>query len=198
MAQTILVTGSNGLVAQKTICVLLANGYAVAATNRGVNRSALHQGYHYHAAQLEDKAQVDVLFRQVRPEVVIHTAGLTLPDACERDPAACHLHNVVATANVADASLRHGSRLVYLSTDFVFDGAAGPYLETDAPNPLNAYGRAKLAAEQYLAVQTKLDWCVIRTILVYGYAVGVGRGNLVLWALQNLRAGMPIRVVADQ
>jgi dTDP-4-dehydrorhamnose reductase len=198
MREVVLVAGSNGLVGQKTISLLVDNGYTVVAASRGADRNVRADGYAYHAVALEDALQVQALLRAVQPQVVVHAAGMTLPDACERDPDACRLHNVVATANVAEACRETGSRLVYLSTDFVFDGNKGPYRETDAPNPLNAYGRAKLQAEQAIAATTGLHWTVLRTILVYGYAAGVSRSNLVLWVLQNLREQKPIRVVADQ
>src|SRR5213593_2641708 len=93
------------------------------------------------------KAEKQIL--EAKAEVVIHTAAYTDVDGAERDPHSAMAINAEGTERVARAAAKSGARLIYLSTDYVFDGKKGaPYGETDEPNPLNAYGRSKLEGER--------------------------------------------------
>jgi dTDP-4-dehydrorhamnose reductase len=84
-----------------------------------------------------------------------------------------------------------------LSTDFVFDGKAGPYKEDDAVNPLSFYASSKLESEK-LVIQSGLDWAILRTIIIYGVVDDVQRSNLVLWIKSSLEKGVRINVINDQ
>jgi len=101
------------------------------------------------------------------PEVVIHAAALTNVDDCELNPDAAYLVNALGTRNVALACQGCGAAMVYISTDYVFDGQKGePYLEFDEPNPINVYGRSKLAGER--CVQALLHkFYIVRTAWLY-------------------------------
>ena len=146
-----------------------------------------------------DGDAVERMIQDFAPDVVLHAAGLAQVEACEADREACWALNVDAVATMAAACQRHGARLVLPSTDFVFDGTAGPYAETARPAPLNAYGRSKLAAENALKASRLTDWAVARTTLVFGAPAGVvPRLDLVRWLIRELRAGRPVRVAADQ
>lgn len=84
----------------------------------------------------------------VAPQVIIHGAAYTAVDDCESNEDRAHAVNAVGTENVVKAAMAAGSRVIYVSTDYVFDGTkSGPYVETDVPNPASVYGRAKLAGE---------------------------------------------------
>jgi len=102
-----------------------------------------------------------------QPDVVIHAGALTDVDACELDPDAAYMVNALGTRNVAVACQRCDAPMVYISTDYVFDGAKGePYLEFEEPNPINVYGRSKLAGE--LLVRDLLSrFYVVRTAWLY-------------------------------
>ncbi|MFB3820397.1 MAG: dTDP-4-dehydrorhamnose reductase, partial [Candidatus Methylomirabilales bacterium] len=127
------------------------------------------------------------------PDCVVHAAAATDVDGCERDPALAMAVNGDGTRHVAEGCRRAGARLVYLSTDFVFDGAKRtPYLEDDPPAPLSAYGRSKLEGER--AAQRVPDWCIVRTAWLYGPH---GR-NFVKAILRKAAAGERLRVVHDQ
>lgn len=87
-----------------------------------------------------------------RPEVIIHAAANTNVDQCELDEDSAYLVNALGARNVAVAAAKVGAKLVYVSTDYVFNGRAGqPYTEFDVPDPINVYGKSKLAGEQYVA-----------------------------------------------
>lgn len=194
-----LITGSNGLLGQKLVAALRNDpSVELMATSRGGDRTPVLLGERYRPMDITVKAGVDVVFDEVRPEVVIHTAAMTNVDACELDPAACELQNVTATRHLVKAAERHGSHFIFLSTDFIFDGAAGPYREEDAPAPLSIYGHSKLAGERLVEESALAKWAIARTIIVYGIAEGLSRGNVVLWAKSALEKGDPIKVVDDQ
>lgn len=196
--QTIVVTGSNGLVGQKLIG-LLANrpGIKLVAVSRGNNRNPDRWGYVYESIELEDAAQVGSLFKRYAPTAVIHAAGMTQADRCEDEPDACRRDNVTAVDVLCQACTSTGAHLLHLSTDFVFDGTAGPYREGDAPNPLSAYGRAKLEAER-LVQRLATPWTIARLQMVIGYGQNLSRSNLVLWVIDALKQQRPIRVAEDQ
>lgn len=97
-----------------------------------------------------DAAQVSSALEAFAPEVVIHTAALTNVDQCEVEPDAAYRVNALGTQNVALACQRLGAAMVYISTDYVFDGTKdAPYLEYDPPSPLSVYARSKVAGEWY-------------------------------------------------
>lgn len=130
--------------------------------------------------------------REQRPDVVFYPAGFTWVDQCERDPALAHAANVEQPINLARVSSEIGARLVYFSTDYVFDGRSGPYDESAPPHALSAYGRAKLAAEQ------ELDHAhlIVRTTWVFGPE---RQGKNVAYQLaRSLRAGQSFTCPADQ
>jgi dTDP-4-dehydrorhamnose reductase len=114
-----------------------------------------------------DDAAVEALFRSLRPRVVVCSAALADVDRCEEEPGLSHRANVAAPRTLAQACARHRVRLVHLSTDYVFDGRAGPYAEHDAPAPLNVYGRHKLEGERAVLAASP-DALVVRTSVVYG------------------------------
>ena len=197
--QRILITGSNGLLGQKLIAALRDDdGTDLIATSRGEDRSTDPLGDRYRSLDITDKAAVQAVFYEVRPEVVIHTAAMTNVDACELDPGACHLQNVEATRHLVEAARELDSHFIFLSTDFIFDGEAGPYREDDVPAPLSVYGRSKLEGERLVQESGLPRWAIARTIIVFGTAPGLSRSNVVLWAKQALEKGDPIRVVDDQ
>lgn len=195
----ILITGSNGLLGQKLVAALRNDPEVeLVATSRGEDRTPEALGDRYRAMDITDATAVDAVFDAVEPEVVIHTAAMTNVDACELDRVACRLQNVTATENLVRAAKRYNSHFIHLSTDFIFDGKNGPYREEDEPAPLSIYGRSKLDAEHGVMNAGLAQWAIARTIIVYGIAQGLSRGNVVLWAKDALEKGERIKVVDDQ
>lgn len=195
----ILITGSNGLLGQKLVAALRNDPEVeLIATGRGADRTPDPLGDRYRSMDITVKAEVDAVFDSVGPEVVIHGAAMTNVDTCELDPAACEFQNVTATRYLVDAAKRHGAHFIFLSTDFIFDGKAGPYKEDDAPAPLSVYGRSKVEGERIVRESGLARWAIARTIIVYGHAPGLSRSNVVVWAKEALERGLPIKVVDDQ
>jgi dTDP-4-dehydrorhamnose reductase len=168
------------------------------ATSRGSDRTPDPLNDRYRSLDITVQAEVDAVFEAVRPNVVIHTAAMTNVDACELEPEACRLQNVTATEHLVRAAKRQGSHFILLSTDFIFDGEAGPYAEDAVPHPLSIYGQSKLDAERVVLEAGLERWAIARTIIVFGIAEGLSRSNVVLWAKGALEKGTPINVVDDQ
>ena len=195
----ILITGSNGLLGQKLVAALRSDqGIKLIATSRGEDRTPEPDGYLYLPLDCADEAAVHRAFDETHPDVVIHTAAMTNVDACELDPVNCHLQNVVATKHLVEAAKNIDAHFIFLSTDFIFDGEAGPYNEEDEPHPLSIYGHSKLDAERIVITSGLSKWAIARTIIVYGVAKGLSRSNVVLWAKNALEKGQQINVVRDQ
>lgn len=194
----ILITGSNGLLGQKLV-KLLANkgGIELLATSKGENRISNQSGYTYKNLDITNQLEVEAIFDEFIPDTVINTAAMTNVDACESDKELCWNLNVNAVKYQIKAAEKHQAHYIHLSTDFVFDGEAGPYKETDQPNPLSYYGESKYEAEK-LVQKAKTKWSIARTIIVYGMVEDMSRSNIVLWAKEALEKGNPLTIVDDQ
>ena len=162
----LFVTGAGGQLGHELIEAIRVAGHEpIAATH----------------AQLDitDEEAVRIAIGSAKPDVVIHAAAWTAVDACEGDVAKALLVNGTASQYVADAAHAVGARVVYISTDYVFDGSKPtPYNEDDVPNPQSAYGASKLAGEQALSEQdaiVRISWVcgfhganMVKTILKLG------------------------------
>ncbi len=131
---------------------------------------------------------------QVQPDLVIHAAAIPDVDRCEQDPDAAYRVNAQGAQNVALTCAEQNAALVFISTDYVFDGAkAAPYTEFDETHALNTYGRAKLAAEQAVAT-----FCRKHYIIRSAWLFAPWGKNFVTDTLARLRRGETVRAVADQ
>jgi dTDP-4-dehydrorhamnose reductase len=147
-----------------------------------------------------DAGRVGEALRELRPTHVLNTAAWNAVDAAETEPRRAFALNADAVGALAAACQAIGATLVHFSTDYVFDGAkSAPYSETDAPNPLSAYGTSKLAGET-LARERCERALIIRVSGLFGVAKSAGKGgtNFVETMLTLARQGRPLRVVADQ
>jgi dTDP-4-dehydrorhamnose reductase len=198
MKKRILITGSNGLLGQKLVELLRTQvNVDLIATARGANRLPVTEGYTYASLDITNPGEVHAILDLYKPDVVIHTAAMTNVDTCETDRDGCDHLNVDAVAYLIEACEKHGTYLCHLSTDFIFDGADGPYTEEGIANPISYYGESKLKAEQLLLDST-IRWSIARTVLVYGIVPDMSRSNIVLWVKKSLEDGKTIQVVTDQ
>ncbi len=195
----VLITGANGLLGQELIAQMSRYPeYDLLATARGTTPLFPEGAGGFVPLDITDFAAVRRLFLDFTPDVVVNCAAMTQVDLCESERDACWKVNVEAVEHLAKCCLQHGSRLVQVSTDFVFDGADGPYRETDRPNPISFYGKSKWASENAARGAGMDRWAVARTILVYGTGRELSRSNIALWVLDKLSRGEPIDVVTDQ
>ena len=196
----VLITGANGLLGQHLVKLLIdSTNYTITATGKGVSRLPFNSSnrFNYVSLDITNGVEVVALIAGDRPDIIIHTAAITQADECEQNPIHCWDTNVTATRFLLGAAEIAGAAFIYISTDFIFDGIAGPYVESDLPGPVNYYGSSKLGAEKSV-MEAKLPWCIIRTVLVYGNILVGNRSNMVSWVQNNLSQGKPIQVVSDQ
>lgn len=197
----IAVTGANGLLGGEAVRLLgeaaghaSAGGDATLALGRGPCR--LPPGpYRYAAADL-GSGEVEAALLAFRPTHVLHAGALTDVDGCERDPVAAWRANVDGTAEVARACRALGARLVAVSTDYVFDGEAGPYREDDRPNPRGAYARTKRCGEE-AALLLCPGCAVARVAVVYGGRPGA-RPTFATQVVEKLSRSEKVLAFSDQ
>ena len=176
----VLVTGANGMLGTALLPRLAAEHEVV--------------GVDFLDFDISQEAAVQKAFRDLRPEFVFHLAAFTDVDGCEANPQKAEQVNALGTRNVARACAEIGAVLLYVSTDYVFDGSMErPYREDDAPNPISVYGQSKLGGEQH--VQSLLArHFVVRSSWLYG-----PRGkNFVATILKVAQERDELRVVSDQ
>lgn len=151
----ILVTGASGQLGTDVVSELKKRGYTVIAADIA-------------EMDITDEKSVTDFIESARPDVVVHCAAYTAVDAAESDEAKCEAINVNGTENIAKASVGVGAKLIYISTDYVYDGKGDkPHTEDEQTNPLSVYGRTKLGGE--LAVKKYTDkYFIVRTSWVFG------------------------------
>jgi len=196
----ILVTGANGFIGQYIVRQLVKNSlHQVVATGKSDSRLPfiVSDHYRYVSIDITDQRQVNKIFESENYDIVIHAAALGQPDFCEQHQEICDQVNVTGTKNIAEGCRKANSLLVFLSTDFVFDGNRGPYRETDTVNPINIYGKSKLQGEQLIEA-TGIDHTVVRLCSVYGIPLSGDARNIITWVQHNLQEGRSIKAVDDQ
>ncbi|CAI8283414.1 MAG: dTDP-4-dehydrorhamnose reductase [Cryomorphaceae bacterium] len=194
----IIITGSNGLLGQKLLHKLRQDSSVeLIATSNGENRVSEKKGYTYFNLDVTNNSAVAQLVANEKPQVVINTAAMTNVDLCESERKACDALNVDGVRYLADACDKIDAHLIQISTDFIFDGEDGPYTEEDEPNPLSYYGLSKLKSEQLLQAHS-VKWTVLRTIIVFGVAEKLSKGNIVIWAKGALEKGDSLNIIDDQ
>jgi dTDP-4-dehydrorhamnose reductase len=174
---------------------LVEQGHEVVGLGRGERRASGR--WRYVPCELTREQEVSAAFTDASPEVVIHCGSMTEVDACEREPELAFAANVDATAFVARASRRAGAHLVHVSTDYVFDGEAGPYAEGALPNPRGVYALTKHMGEQTARVLAP-GCAIARTAVVFGWPPVEGRLNFGAWLVGSLEKGQPVRLFEDQ
>ena len=141
------------------------------------------------------KDEVDGAFGRHQPRHVFLTAALTHVDFCEERPEEARRINVLGTQNVVEACKAARSKLIFFSSEYVFDGNHGPYREEDFPSPVSVYGKTKWESEKTIA-DSLPDYLIVRTTVVYSYDP---EGKNFLMQLQNrLGSGQRMRVASDQ
>lgn len=158
-----LVIGANGLLGRRIGCLLTGAGAIWKGTFNRRKEEGLVK------LDITSPADVDDLFSKVRPDVVFHCANLAGGvDFCEKNPKAAVDFHLEAVKRIAGSCEDAGSEMVFISTDYVFDGTKGPYGEDDPTAPLNLYGRLKLEAEVWIRQNLKRH-VIVRTTNVYGW-----------------------------
>jgi len=179
----LLVTGASGLLGANLVCTARdAKREVVGICRRHPLRIS---GTQMLEADLTDHGAVRALIASLRPQIIIHCAAATSVDWCEDHPEEAELINVSASSSLAQMAAELNARMVYVSTDSVFDGQTSNYSESDEPNPLNVYAKSKLRGEQ--EVLRHCPTALIARVNVYGWNAQ-DKQSLAEWILHQLTA----------
>jgi dTDP-4-dehydrorhamnose reductase len=194
---SIVITGCHGLLGQKLVEVLSAR------TNRlhgfDLHKNNLFSGmqnYYCHQVNITERANLIKLIVRISPQVIINTAAMTQVDACEVKKEECWNINVYAVENLIRAARRVGAKIIHLSSDYVFNGTAGPYNELDKPRPISYYGKSKHASENVL-LGADIESAIVRTMVLFGHGRNL-KPSFVSWLVTKLREGTILKIVTDQ
>lgn len=178
----IMVTGATGLLGRAVVSQLSKTGeHRLIAT--GFSRAADD----IYKLDLTCEVDVEGFISSNRPDVIIHCAAERRPDISANDPQATKALNVDATSVLAGAAKQHNAWLLYISTDYVFDGTSPTYSETERPNPLNFYGESKWYGEQVL-LEACEDFAVLRVPILYGRVENVEESAILVLLRQLLNS----------
>ena len=175
----LLITGASGQLGTDLVLSAQKSGHQVVATS-------------HDDLDITNKSQVDRVVGEAKADAIIHAAAWTAVDACESDPQKAMAVNRDGTANIASAARESGARVIYISTDYVFDGTKPtPYTESDLPNPQSVYGASKLAGEQQLDLTTN-------QIVRISWVCGEHGANMVKTILRLAATNPTLTFVDDQ
>ncbi|MEN9362016.1 MAG: hypothetical protein RL095_3551 [Verrucomicrobiota bacterium] len=180
----ILLTGATGLLGRAVFRELKSHevlGLSWSRTAPGLRR-----------CDLTDAAALNSVLEEFRPDFIIHSAAERRPDVCEKNPVASAALNLGSTRQVAAWAAKNSSRLLFISTDYVFDGSTPPYAEDAKPNPLNAYGLGKLEGEK-ICLASSDRALVLRVPVLYGEVEYWGESS-VLDVVPRLQAGETLKL----
>ena len=186
--QRLLVIGASGLLGSRIMEHARGNFEAV----------PLHgaKALHLNSLKLDitNQNSVSKLFNKLKPHTVVHTASETNVDKCEIEKEHAWKVNAEGTRNIAMACGKINTRLVYISTDYVFNGEKGNYTEEDKPFPINYYGLTKFEGEKQVIKQCE-NYAILRTSVLYGWHPW--KQNFATWIIDKLKQQQEITVVED-
>ena len=184
----ILVTGASGLLGSRIVKAAKGN-YEVIPSH---NTKRLHPNSL--KLDITRRKETFSLFKNIKPDLTIHTAAETNVDKCETRREVAWKTNVKGTRNVAKACSEISAKIVYISTDYVFKGEKGLYTEEDKPSPINYYGITKLEGENQVRKLCK-NYVILRTSVLYGWHSW--KQNFATWVIESLKQKKKISIVQD-
>lgn len=193
--KTILVVGGTGLLG-KALVESCPKNVRICATHLRDLPAIILDG-RLTRLDVMDSKETLTLFQEKRPDVVVHLAGVGSVDFAEKNQREARAINVGGIHHVIDACHQFGVRLIYVSSNAVFDGKSPPYDEEAARRPVNYYGQLKVEAEDVVR-RSGLEYAIVRAILMYGWHYPHARENPVTMWIRLLENGKPVKVVNDR
>ncbi|MDZ7344188.1 MAG: dTDP-4-dehydrorhamnose reductase [candidate division KSB1 bacterium] len=197
MRRKVLIAGANGLLGQRLVRVF-QDDYDVLGIGRRAQPKLPAGNFQYRQGDITHRQQLRDLVLEFVPNIIINAAGFTDVDGSETERELCWRVNVTGVENLIYTAQKVQARLIHFSTDYVFDGKAGPYNEAARPNIDGAgfYARSKLAGENALR-HSDIHYAIVRTMVLYGTGYDL-RPNFVSWLICQLLLGKTVRIVDDQ
>lgn len=191
----ILVFGAAGMLGQKTVEFFVKNSANLVLAS-GMEKDYPIFGIDYQKCDITKRDEVKKITSGFLPDIIVNCAAFTNVDLCETEREMAWRVNVSAVEYISEAARTLDAHFIHISTDYVFDGIKGQYIESDIPKPLGYYGRTKLASENALRISGSIN-TILRTNVLYGFVPG-SRPDFVRWLVKSLREGTPVRIVTDQ
>lgn len=189
--QRVLITGGSGLLALNWACCMRDSWEPVLALH---SRNIKLAGTRAEFVDLESAAALKKQLASLRPDLVVHAAGLTSVDQCEEQPAVAMHVNAELARNVAAATAAVDVKLIHISTDHLFDGGKSLYTENDPPAPINVYARTKLQGEEWVLQENPAALVVRTNFFGWGHR---HRQSFSDWIIASLRAGTAVTMFDD-
>ncbi len=191
----ILITGGSGLLG-KSLIETGKDGHEITATYIGNYTMQDVESVRYEKLDIRDKQGYIHIFKEFRPDVTIHTAGVGSPDYAEQNREESHDINIGGTRNILFCCEKYDSKLILISSNGVYDGEKAPYSEEDPAEPINYYGELKIIAEEML-MKARIPYAIVRPILMYGWNHPYERSNIATHCLAKMREGEKVYVYED-
>ena len=192
MRKKIMVTGASGFV----------GGHILKRAPEECEITAIYhtQKYPFSAnwiqVDLADFKKTATIIQEIKPEVIIHCAATADLEKAEAQPQLAYENNVLITKNLTEISAAHNIRLIFISTDMIYDGKTGMYNEEDLPHPLNFYGRTKVEAEEYIQANSA-NYVIARSALIYGLTK-TARKTFCETMIRNWQNEQPVNLFRDE
>ena len=183
----ILITGAFGQLG-RALYKTLSSSHKVTLTGKVLPKNAIGL-----KMDIQDKLNIQQIIELVRPEIIINLAALTNVDECEKNIAFAREVNIGGIINLCDC---FNGKIIQISTDYVFNGEKGPYVEDDKVSPISVYGKTKLDAER-IVMNNNPNNLVLRTNVLYDY-INHTNASFLNWIINSLKNDNPIKVVTDQ
>lgn len=189
----VLLTGGSGLLGRY---LMQTKPFDVELSATYLMNSFSIPGVASYNLDMTNKAMVALLVNRIQPDAIIHAAAVGSVDYCETNYTHARNVNVIGTEHMVAAANEVGARLIYISSNAVYEGDNPPYKESHFRRAVNRYGNMKIQAEDYVMLNCK-HYMIIRPILLYGWPFLGGRENWATTVVKQLRTGMPLKIVND-
>lgn len=190
--KTVMFTGATGLLGRYFFKSPQASYKLIGTYNKNSNIKRKN----FFKLEIANKNEVLSLFEKINPDIVIHAASLGNIDYCETHKQEAQEVNIKGTENVIYACKKIGAKIIFTSSNAVYDGEKPPYSENSPINPLDVYGKTKAEAEELIR-KSGVPFVILRLMTMYGWPEVGGRSNPAVWVIEELRNKRKINVVSD-
>jgi dTDP-4-dehydrorhamnose reductase len=191
----VLITGGTGLLG-KALVGKAGGRFEIIATYSGNYQMRDTGQIKYYNIDIRDEQKYRNLFKDFKPEAVIHAAGIGNPDYAQKFKKETRELNFGGTKSIIKNCEKFGSKFIYISSNAIYDGNRAPYGEEDEARPVNYYGQIKLECEK-ITKKTKAPWAIVRPILMYGWNYAFERQNVITIGISKLRKNDKFFVYGD-